>query len=169
MQHIQDKGYRYLFLKKKVFLELLQGFGNVDWMQALDPSSLVMIDKLFTLPDGTERKPDALCQLAVDGRTAHGYGLLENQSAVSINRGETAGFRMGFERVFKEALDKAELAGLTKGIEQGIEQGKEQGFEWGERKAKPELARALLTKGVLHLDQMAELTGLSEAEIPCHS
>nr|WP_199079462.1 hypothetical protein [Pedobacter sp. ASV19] len=62
------------------------------------------------------------------------------------------------------ALESAELRGEQRGQKQGIEIGQKQGTEIGAEQEKREMAVKLKTKG-MHVEEIAELTNLSIAEI----
>jgi predicted transposase/invertase (TIGR01784 family) len=62
------------------------------------------------------------------------------------------------------ALESAELRGEQRGQKQGIEIGQKQGMEIGAEQEKREMAVKLKTKG-MHVEEIAELTNLSIAEI----
>ncbi|EQB87914.1 hypothetical protein M918_06745 [Clostridium sp. BL8] len=65
---------------------------------------------------------------------------------------EKRGIVIGFEKGIQK--------GIQKGIEQGIEQGIEKGVQQGQDKAKVEIARNLLRKG-MSLEFVVETTELS--------
>ncbi len=50
----------------------------------------------------------------------------------------------------------------------GVEKGMQQGMQTGERLAKLEMARILLAEGLVGIDKIVEIAGLSQAEIEQH-
>jgi hypothetical protein len=55
-----------------------------------------------------------------------------------------------------------------KGMEKGMEKGMQQGMQQGERLAKQEMARRLLAEGLVGIEKITELTGLTIEEIEQH-
>jgi predicted transposase/invertase (TIGR01784 family) len=55
-----------------------------------------------------------------------------------------------------------------KGMEKGMEKGMQQGMQQGERLAKQEMARRLLAEGLVSIEKITELTGLTIEEIEQH-
>ncbi len=72
------------------------------------------------------------------------------------------------EEQIMELYTSWELKGMKQGVKQGIQQGMQQGMQTGERLAKLEMARKLLSEGLLSIDKIVEITGLSKAEIEQH-
>jgi predicted transposase/invertase (TIGR01784 family) len=53
---------------------------------------------------------------------------------------------------------------FTKGKQEGIKEGKQEGIKEGKMEGKMEIAQRMLAKN-LSIDEISELTGLSEAQI----
>jgi len=53
-----DKGYKYLLSAKKVFLELLKSFVRQGWVEEIDESNIVRVDKSFILQDFKGKEAD---------------------------------------------------------------------------------------------------------------
>ena len=68
------------------------------------------------------------------------------------------------ERGLKEGLEKGMKKGIQQGMKQGIQQGLKQGIEQGQIKAKKEMAKLMLEKG-LDISLISDCTGLSFQEI----
>ena len=69
-----------------------------------------------------------------------------------------------FEKGQTQGLEKGHKQGLEKGHKQGLKEGHKQGLEEGEKKKSLEIASAML-KTNLSVNQISELTGLSEKDI----
>jgi predicted transposase/invertase (TIGR01784 family) len=69
------------------------------------------------------------------------------------------------EAKIMELYTSWELKGMEKGMQQGIQQGIQKGKLEGEYLAKLELAHKLLAKGLVSIEEIIELTGLSREEI----
>ncbi len=76
------------------------------------------------------------------------------------------------ESEIMELYTSWELKGMEKGRKQGklegIQQGKLEGKLEGERLAKLELTRKLVAEGLVSIEKIVELTGLSKEEIEHH-
>lgn len=77
------------------------------------------------------------------------------------------GLERGIEMGMEQGIEKGIAKGIEKGIAKGIEQGREQGIEQGVAKGIQKMLRALSKRG-LSLEQIAEMTELTEAEIITH-
>lgn len=51
--------------------------------------------------------------------------------------------------------------GMQQGVQQGVQQGKQQGVQQGMREEKTRIARNLLIKNTISLEEIADITGLS--------
>jgi predicted transposase/invertase (TIGR01784 family) len=72
------------------------------------------------------------------------------------------------EKQIVELYTSWELKGMQKGMEKGMEQGVKKGLQTGERLAKLEMARKLLSEGLVSIDKIIEITGLTKEEIEQH-
>lgn len=79
-----DKGYKYLLSSEKVFLELLQSFVNVSWVQQIDPAAMTRIDKSYILQDFNEKEADLVYRVKLKDQEVIFYLLLEMQSTVDF-------------------------------------------------------------------------------------
>jgi predicted transposase/invertase (TIGR01784 family) len=79
-----DKGYKYLLSSEKVFLELLQSFVNLSWVQQIDPAAMTRIDKSYILQDFTEKEADLVYRVKLKDQEVIFYLLLEMQSTVDF-------------------------------------------------------------------------------------
>jgi len=77
-----DKGYKYLFSTKRVFLQLLKSFLRQSWVHKIDESSLERIDKSFILQDFKGKEADIIYKVRIDENEVFFYILLELQSTV---------------------------------------------------------------------------------------
>jgi len=55
-----DKGYKYLLSHKKVFIQLLRSFVKKDWVNEIDESSVMRINKSFILQDFKNKEADLI-------------------------------------------------------------------------------------------------------------
>ena len=87
---------------------------------------------------------------------------LEENSALATARakGTEEGLRQGRE----EGIRQGKEEGLQKGREEGMQKGKEEGIKQGEKQTLIEIARKMKNKEHT-IDEIVELTGLSEKEI----
>ncbi|MBP1566148.1 MAG: hypothetical protein J6A58_10385 [Oscillospiraceae bacterium] len=53
-----------------------------------------------------------------------------------------------------------DIASRRESLEQGIKIGEERGLKLGEERTKLSLASALITKGIMSLDEISQITGL---------
>jgi predicted transposase/invertase (TIGR01784 family) len=60
-----------------------------------------------------------------------------------------------------KGMEKGKMQGMLEGMQQGMQQGMQE----GEHLAKLELARKLLAEGLVSVEKIIELTGLSREEI----
>ena len=77
-------------------------------------------------------------------------------------KGRKKGEKIGMEKGMEKGLEKGEKIGMEK----GLEKGRAEGEKIGAKKVKTEMARKLKLKG-FGIAEIAELTGMSEADIAC--
>jgi predicted transposase/invertase (TIGR01784 family) len=79
-----DKGYKFLLSSRKVFLELLQSFVHLGWVEKIDPESLIKIDKSCILQDFNKKEADLIYRLKIKEQEVIFYVLIEMQSTVDF-------------------------------------------------------------------------------------
>jgi predicted transposase/invertase (TIGR01784 family) len=79
-----DRGYKFLLSSKEVFLELLQSFVHLGWVDKIDPESLIQINQTYILQDFQEKEADLVYQLKFKGEDVLFYLLIEMQSTVDF-------------------------------------------------------------------------------------
>ncbi len=79
-----DTGYRYLFKSKKAFLQLIRSFIKHDWVQDVDETSLIYVDRSYILQDFQEKEADVVYQARLKDRDIIFYVLMELQSTVDF-------------------------------------------------------------------------------------
>lgn len=82
--HEHDKGYKYLLSSKRVFLQLLRSFVKQGWVEEIDESSLVLINKSYILPDFSDKESDIVYKLTLKEQEVIFYILTELQSTVDF-------------------------------------------------------------------------------------
>ncbi|MBE6841321.1 MAG: hypothetical protein E7510_00630 [Ruminococcus sp.] len=60
----------------------------------------------------------------------------------------------------EQGIKIGEERGLKLGEERGLKLGEERGLKLGEERTKLSLASALITKGIMSLDEISQITGL---------
>ncbi len=60
----------------------------------------------------------------------------------------------------RESLEQGIKIGEERGLKLGEERGMERGVKIGEERTKLSLASALITKGIMSLDEISQITGL---------
>ena len=78
-----DKGFKYLFGIKRLFVQLLRSFVQQDWAQRILPEDVELVDKSFILPDFKHKEADLVYKIKMDGNYVYFY-LLELQSSVDF-------------------------------------------------------------------------------------
>ena len=78
-----DKGFKYLFGIKRLFVQLLRSFVQQDWAQRISPEDVELVDKSFILPDFKNKEADLVYKIKMDGNYVYFY-LLELQSSVDF-------------------------------------------------------------------------------------
>jgi predicted transposase/invertase (TIGR01784 family) len=81
VHNTHDKGYKYLFSIKRLFVQLLRSFVNQGWAQKISPEDVELVDKSFILPDFKDKEADLVYKIKMDGGDVYFY-LLELQSTV---------------------------------------------------------------------------------------
>ncbi len=77
-----DLGYKHLLTHKKTFIELLKSFVRESWVNDIDESQVVLINKSYVLQDFKEKESDIVYRLKIKDRNVIFYCLLELQSSV---------------------------------------------------------------------------------------
>src|SRR5690554_1009561 len=109
-----DKGYKYLLSAKKVFLELLKSFVRQGWVEEIDESNIVRVDKSFILQDFKGKEADLVYWVKMNDRDVIFYILMEMQS------------RVDFQMPYRMLLYMVEIwRGVLKDVEKGEEKKKE--------------------------------------------
>ncbi len=83
IHNTHDKGYKYLFSIKRLFVQLLRSFINQGWAQKIAPEDVEIVDKSFILPDFKDKEADLVYKIKMDGGDVYFY-LLELQSTVDF-------------------------------------------------------------------------------------
>ncbi|EGD50586.1 hypothetical protein TheetDRAFT_2602 [Thermoanaerobacter ethanolicus JW 200] len=79
-----DKGYKYLLSHKKVFIQLLRSFVKKDWVNEIDESSVMRINKSFILQDFKNKEADLIYRAKLKDKDVFFYILMELQSKVDF-------------------------------------------------------------------------------------
>jgi hypothetical protein len=88
IDNLDDKGYKTIFKNKEMFLEFLQSFVKEEWVNRIDESDMIRVDKEFVLQDYRKKEADIIYKLKLkDIETGEKkeiifYVLLELQSSV---------------------------------------------------------------------------------------
>ncbi|HQA59209.1 MAG TPA: Rpn family recombination-promoting nuclease/putative transposase, partial [Acetivibrio sp.] len=77
-----DLGYKHLLTHKKTFIQLLRSFVKEDWVNEIDESQVMLVDKSYILQDFREKESDIVYRLKIKDRNVIFYCLLELQSSV---------------------------------------------------------------------------------------
>ena len=93
---------------------------------------------------------DMMTQLFDEETMRKQYDIASRRESLEqgIKIGEERGLKLGEER------------GLKLGEERGLKLGEERGLKLGEERTKLSLASALITKGIMSLDEISQITGL---------
>ena len=79
-----DRGYKFLFASKKIFLDLLRCFVRLGWVDRIDgEDDLEPVNKSYVLPDFSGKEADVVYRVRLKGRTVF-FLLLELQSDVDF-------------------------------------------------------------------------------------
>lgn len=84
IHHPHDMGYKHLLSSKKVFLELLQSFVNAGWVDNIDESNMIKVNKSYVTPDFNAKESDLVYRLKMKDKDVIFYLLLELQSTVDF-------------------------------------------------------------------------------------
>ena len=84
LYNMHDKGYKYLLSSKKVFMELLRSFIKQGWVEMIDESSVICIDKSYILQDFSGKEADLVYRVKVKDKEVIFYILMELQSTVDF-------------------------------------------------------------------------------------
>lgn len=79
-----DAGYKFLFESKKIFLQMLRSFVRQGWVEYIDESSIVRLDKSFILQDFKRKEADLVYRVSLGDRDVIFYLLIELQSRVDF-------------------------------------------------------------------------------------
>jgi len=79
-----DRGYKFLFASKKIFLDLLRCFVRRGWVDRIEnEDDLEPVNKSYVLPDFSGKEADVVYKVRLKGRTVF-FLLLELQSDVDF-------------------------------------------------------------------------------------
>ena len=79
-----DKGYKFLLSSKKVFIQLLRSFVNQDWVDQVDKTQLIRVDKSYILQDFHDKEADLVYRMKTKDQEVIFYVLMELQSSVDF-------------------------------------------------------------------------------------
>lgn len=79
-----DKGYKYLLSSKKVFIDLLRSFVKQGWVEQIDETNVIKVDKSYILQDFADKEADLVYRVNVKEQEVIFYVLLEMQSSVDF-------------------------------------------------------------------------------------
>lgn len=82
--HPHDKAYKFLLSSRKLFAELLHSFVERGWVDEIDESQLMKVDKSYILQDFREREADLVYRMEWNDRQIIFYVLMEMQSVVDF-------------------------------------------------------------------------------------
>ena len=102
------------------------------------------------MKDHEKKVIDMMTQLFDEETMRKQYDIASRRESLEqgIKIGEERGLKIGEER------------GLKLGEERGLKLGEERGLKLGEERTKLSLASALITKGIMSLDEISQITGL---------
>jgi predicted transposase/invertase (TIGR01784 family) len=84
IHHPHDKSYKFLLSSKRIFIELLQSFVDRGWVEQIDESHLIKVDKSYILQDFREKEADLVYRMQIKDRQIIFYVLMEMQSRVDF-------------------------------------------------------------------------------------
>lgn len=84
IHHPHDIGYKYLLSSKKVFMELLRSFVRTGWINKIDETSMIRVDKSYILQDFNTKEADLVYRLKIKEQDVIFYILMELQSSVDF-------------------------------------------------------------------------------------
>ncbi|ERI07113.1 Rpn family recombination-promoting nuclease/putative transposase [Aneurinibacillus aneurinilyticus] len=79
-----DKGYKYLLSSKKVFVDLLRSFVKQGWIEQIDDTNVIKVDKSYILQDFADKEADLVYRVKIKEQEVIFYVLLEMQSSVDF-------------------------------------------------------------------------------------
>jgi predicted transposase/invertase (TIGR01784 family) len=79
-----DKGYKFLLSSKKVFIELLRSFVDQGWVDQIDETQLIRVEKSFILQDFHDKEADLVYRMTMNDQEVIFYVLMEFQSSVDF-------------------------------------------------------------------------------------
>lgn len=79
-----DTGYKYLLSTKRVFVQLLKSFIKEGWVDMINESTIVKIDKSYILQDFNQKEADIVYRVDIKGQEVIFYILMELQSTVDF-------------------------------------------------------------------------------------
>lgn len=79
-----DKRYKYLLSSKKVFMDLLRSFVKQKWVEQVDESTIIKVDKSYILQDFADKEADLVYRVRLKEQEVIFYVLLEMQSSVDF-------------------------------------------------------------------------------------
>lgn len=80
--HIHDKGYKDLYSKKEIALDLFKNMLDEAWAKGLTADDLTLVNKSFVTADYDETESDIVYSANINGTEMFFYILLEFQSTV---------------------------------------------------------------------------------------
>ncbi|MCK4258969.1 MAG: Rpn family recombination-promoting nuclease/putative transposase [Halanaerobiales bacterium] len=84
IHHQHDTGYKYLLSSKKIFMELLRNFVKKGWVNKIDESAMIRVDKSYILQDFNKKEADFVYRLKIKDQDVIFYILMELQSSVDF-------------------------------------------------------------------------------------
>lgn len=79
-----DKGYKYLLSSKKVFVDLLRSFVKQGWIEQIDDTHVIKVDKSYILQDFADKEADLVYRVKIKEQEVIFYVLLEMQSSIDF-------------------------------------------------------------------------------------
>ena len=84
IQNPHDVGYKYLLSSKKIVMELLRSFVDEGWVDKIDESEMIPVNKSFVLHDFKEIESDVVYKVKIKDQDVIFYILMELQSTVDF-------------------------------------------------------------------------------------
>jgi len=79
-----DKGYKHLLSSKKAFIEMLKSFIKEKWVQDIDETEMMLVNKSYISSDFSEKEADIVYKIKLQEKEIIFYVLLELQSTVDF-------------------------------------------------------------------------------------
>lgn len=79
-----DTGYKYILYCKKVFIELLKSFVKEGWVNQIDESNIMNVDKSYIADDFKTKESDLVYKVSFKDSEVIFYVLIELQSSVDF-------------------------------------------------------------------------------------